>query len=173
MASVERKAKFACSKRLSCVHVRTLKMSTDVLCVTYSPNQKLLAVALLDATVKVRISVKHISASSWVEKVFYADTLKFFLSLFGHKLPVLSVAFSADSSLIATGYAWVVVFVVPCVKPRIRSADKNVKVWGAEFGDCHKSFFAHQVSFILFAYVSVCLSSCSLSTSLSFCRSSL
>lgn len=24
------------------------------------------------------------------------------------------------------------------------SADKNVKVWGLDFGDCHKSFFAHQ-----------------------------
>ncbi len=24
------------------------------------------------------------------------------------------------------------------------SADKNVKLWGLDFGDCHKSFFAHQ-----------------------------
>ena len=40
-------------KRLSFAHARTLKMATDVLAVKYSPNQKLLAVALLDATVKV------------------------------------------------------------------------------------------------------------------------
>jgi U3 small nucleolar RNA-associated protein 12 len=23
------------------------------------------------------------------------------------------------------------------------SADKNVKIWGLDFGDCHKSIFAH------------------------------
>jgi U3 small nucleolar RNA-associated protein 12 len=45
-------------------------MSDDVLSVRYSPNGKLLAVALLDSTVKI----------------FYQDTLKFFLSLYGHKV---------------------------------------------------------------------------------------
>lgn len=100
-------------KRLSCSHVRTLKMADNVMCVRYSPDQRFIAVALLDATVKV----------------FYADSLKFFLSLYGHKLPVLSVDISADSTLIATA-----------------SADKNVKLWGLDFGDCHKSFFAHQDS---------------------------
>jgi len=24
------------------------------------------------------------------------------------------------------------------------SADKNVKIWGLDFGDCHKSMFVHQ-----------------------------
>jgi WD40 repeat protein len=28
--------------------------------------------------------------------------------------------------------------------PHNSSADKNVKIWGLDFGDCHKSFFAHQ-----------------------------
>ena len=55
---------------MSLVHVRTLKMSDDILSVRYSPNGKLLAVALLDSTVKV----------------FYQDTLKFFVSLYGHKV---------------------------------------------------------------------------------------
>ncbi|KAI9320448.1 WD40-repeat-containing domain protein [Dichotomocladium elegans] len=97
--------------RLTFVHMRTLKMSDEILCVRYSPDQNLIAVSLLDATVKV----------------FYHDTLKFFLSLYGHKLPVLSMDISSDSTLIAT-----------C------SADKNVKIWGLDFGDCHKSIFAHQ-----------------------------
>jgi len=52
------------------VHARTLKMTDDVLSVRYSPNGKLLAVSLLDSTVKV----------------FYQDSLKFFLSLYGHKV---------------------------------------------------------------------------------------
>lgn len=26
------------------------------------------------------------------------------------------------------------------------SADKNVKIWGLDFGDCHKSIFAHEES---------------------------
>ena len=26
------------------------------------------------------------------------------------------------------------------------SADKNIKIWGLDFGDCHKSIFAHDDS---------------------------
>ncbi|KAI0776016.1 WD-repeat-containing protein [Trametes elegans] len=104
---------------LTLVHVRTLKMTDDVLSVRISPNGKLLAVALLDSTVKV----------------FYHDTLKFFLSLYGHKLPVLSMDISGDSKLIVT-----------C------SADKNVKIWGLDFGDCHKSIFAHDESVMQVAF---------------------
>ncbi|EJU06188.1 WD40 repeat-like protein [Dacryopinax primogenitus] len=94
-------------------HARTLKMSDDVLGACYSPNGKLIAVSLLDSTVKI----------------FYEDSLKFLLSLYGHKLPVLSMAISSDSKLIVT-----------C------SADKNIKIWGLDFGDCHKSIFAHDES---------------------------
>ncbi|CDU24431.1 related to DIP2-Dom34p-interacting protein [Sporisorium scitamineum] len=99
--------------QLALVHVRTLKMTDDVLCARFSPNGKLLALSLLDNTVKV----------------FFADTLKFFLSLYGHKLPVLSLDISGDSKLCVTV-----------------SADKNVKLWGLDFGDCHKSIFAHNES---------------------------
>jgi U3 small nucleolar RNA-associated protein 12 len=67
-------------KLLSLVHVRTLKMSDDVLAVRYSPNNKLLAVALLDSTVKV----------------FYQDTLKFFLSLYGHKVRIYLILVLLD-----------------------------------------------------------------------------
>ena len=55
----------ATQKRLTLECVRTLTMTDDVLAVKYSPDAKLLAVSLLDATVKV----------------FYEDSLKFFLSL--------------------------------------------------------------------------------------------
>lgn len=94
-------------------------------------------------------------------QVFFTDSLKFFLSLYGHKLPVLSLDISSDSTLLVSG-----------------SADKNIKVrggamcstplrsslamrwrpqlagvrpttmcapqvWGLDFGDCHRSLFAH------------------------------
>ena len=45
-------------------------MTDDVLAVKYSPDGRFLAVALLDSTVKV----------------FYQDSLKFYLSLYGHKV---------------------------------------------------------------------------------------
>ncbi|KZT24431.1 WD-repeat-containing protein [Neolentinus lepideus HHB14362 ss-1] len=106
-------------KLFSLVHVRTLKMTDDVLSVRYSPNRKLVAVSLLDSTVKI----------------FYEDSLKFFLSLYGHKLPVLSMDISDDSKIIVT-----------C------SADKNVKIWGLDFGDCHKSIFAHDESVMQVAF---------------------
>lgn len=101
------------TKQLALVHTRTLKMTDDVLCVKYSPDGRFLAVSLLDSTVKI----------------FFQDSLKFFLSLYGHKLPVLSMDISSDSKLIVT-----------C------SADKNVKIWGLDFGDCHRSLFAHDDS---------------------------
>lgn len=41
-------------------HTRTLQLGEDVLCVRFSPDHRLLAVSLLDCTVKV----------------FYTDTLK-------------------------------------------------------------------------------------------------
>ncbi len=32
------------------------------------------------------------------------------------------------------------------------SADKNVKIWGLDFGDCHKSIFAHDESVMQVAF---------------------
>ena len=59
-------------------------------------------------------------------QVYFTDTMKFFLALYGHKLPVLSMDISSDGALLASG-----------------SADKNLKIWGLDFGDCHRSIFAH------------------------------
>ncbi|XP_017039995.1 WD repeat-containing protein 3 [Drosophila ficusphila] len=101
------------TKVLSLLHKNTLKLEETVLCVGVSPDMKYLAVGLLDATVKI----------------FFLDTFKFYLSLYGHKLPVLCLDISYDSNLIVTG-----------------SADRNVKVWGLNFGDCHRSIFAHDDS---------------------------
>ncbi|KAK0468320.1 WD40-repeat-containing domain protein [Desarmillaria tabescens] len=116
---IEEKPREDQTRALTLTHIRTLKMTDDVLSVRYSPNGKLLAVSLLDSTVKV----------------FYQDSLKFFLSLYGHKLPVLSMDISHDSKIIVT-----------C------SADKNVKIWGLDFGDCHKSIFAHDESVMQVAF---------------------
>lgn len=106
--------------RLRLAHTRTLKVADDILSIRFSPDSRLLAVALLDNTVKV----------------FFVDSLKLFLNLYGHKLPVLNMDISFDSKLIVT-----------C------SADKNVRLWGLDFGDCHKAFFAHQDSILQVAFV--------------------
>ncbi|XP_041346657.1 LOW QUALITY PROTEIN: WD repeat-containing protein 3 homolog, partial [Gigantopelta aegis] len=110
---------FLIRKRLTAAHVKTLKMSEDVLGLKYSPNQKVLALSLLDSTVKI----------------FFADTLKFFLSLYGHKLPVLSMDISRYT-LLVNG-----------------SADKNIRIWGLDFGDCHRSIFAHDDSIMAVQFV--------------------
>lgn len=99
--------------RLKLTQTRALKVADDVLSVCFSPDARLLALSTLDNTVKV----------------FFVDSLKLFLTLYGHKLPVLNISISSDSKLIAT-----------C------SADKNVRIWGLDFGDCHRAFFAHQDS---------------------------
>ncbi|XP_055954643.1 WD repeat-containing protein 3 [Patella vulgata] len=108
------------SKRLTVQHSRTLKMEEEVMCAKYSPDNRLFAVSLLDNTVKV----------------FFVDTLKFFLSLYGHKLPVLSLDISTDGTLLISG-----------------SADRNIKIWGLDFGDCHKSIFAHDDSIMCVQFV--------------------
>uniref|UniRef100_A0A672SKF5 WD repeat-containing protein 3-like n=1 Tax=Sinocyclocheilus grahami TaxID=75366 RepID=A0A672SKF5_SINGR len=95
------------SKRLTVKHTRTLQLDEDVLCVRYSPDQRLLAVSLLDCTVKI----------------FYTDTLKV-----NHKHSIYA--------LIGTG-----------------SADRNVKIWGLDFGDCHRSMFAHDDSVMFLQFV--------------------
>ena len=51
-----------CSQQLTLEHVKTLKMDEDVLGVKYSPDQRLVAVSLLDNTIKV----------------FFTDSLKVF-----------------------------------------------------------------------------------------------
>jgi len=59
-------------------------------------------------------------------QLLFADSLKFCLSLYGHQLPVVAVDISSDSQMVASG-----------------SADKNVKLWSTQFGNCHRSLRAH------------------------------
>ncbi|RKU43784.1 hypothetical protein DL546_004820 [Coniochaeta pulveracea] len=106
--------------KLKLVQSRILKVADDILSLRFSPDAKLLAVALLDNTVKV----------------FFVDSLKLYLNLYGHKLPVLSMDISYDSKLIVTS-----------------SADKNIRIWGLDFGDCHKALFGHQDSILQVAFV--------------------
>lgn len=106
--------------KLTLVHARTLKVADDILAVRISPDSRLIAVSTLDSTIKV----------------FFLDTLKLYLTLYGHKLPVLSISISYDSKLIVSS-----------------SADKNIRVWGLDFGDCHKTFFAHSDSILSVAFV--------------------
>merc|ERR1719356_854325 len=81
--------------------------------VAYSANGKWIAVALLNHTLNL----------------YFADTGKFYLSLYGHRLPVMSLDISSDSQMVASG-----------------SADKNVKLWSVQFGNCHRSLRAHDES---------------------------
>ncbi|OTF81314.1 WD repeat-containing POC1 centriolar protein-like protein [Euroglyphus maynei] len=91
-----------------------------VICTKVSPNSKFIAVAMLDSCVKI----------------YFCDSHKFFLSLYGHKLPVLCMDISSDNRLIVTG-----------------SSDKNIKIWGMDFGDCHRSLFAHDDNILCVQFV--------------------
>jgi U3 small nucleolar RNA-associated protein 12 len=52
-----------------------------------------------------------------------------------HIVQVLTMDISSDSTLLASG-----------------SADKNLKIWGLDFGDCHRSLFAHGDSLMAVAF---------------------
>lgn len=96
---------------------RTLEMSDDVVAVRYShstdPSKRMVFVSSLDSTIKV----------------FFEDTLKFFLSLYGHKLPALALDAADDDSILASS-----------------GADKTVKIWGLDFGDTHRTLHGHEES---------------------------
>eukprot|EP00928_Gymnodinium_smaydae_P035081 TRINITY_DN24750_c0_g2_i1.p1 TRINITY_DN24750_c0_g2~~TRINITY_DN24750_c0_g2_i1.p1 ORF type:complete len:978 (-),score=241.30 TRINITY_DN24750_c0_g2_i1:55-2901(-) len=92
---------------------KATELPDECLGVAYSANGKWIAVALLNHTVQM----------------FFADSLKFYLSLYGHRLPVMCLDICSDSQMVATG-----------------SADKNVKLWSTQFGNCHRSLRAHSES---------------------------
>lgn len=81
--------------------------------VKFTPDGKYFIFSLLDQTMKV----------------CYLDSMKLYLNLYGHNLPILSFDVSSDGNLLISA-----------------SADKNIKIWGMDFGDIHKSIFAHQDS---------------------------
>ena len=107
-------------KVLSLIHKNTLQLEENILSVKVTPDGKYVACALLDSTVKI----------------FFMDSFKFFLSLYGHKLPVLCLDVCYDNTLLASG-----------------SADRNVKIWGMDFGDCHRSLFAHDDSVMALQFI--------------------
>ncbi|ETO06600.1 WD repeat-containing protein [Reticulomyxa filosa] len=107
-------------KELSLKLTKTLKVQDEALCVKYSPDGKFIVVSLLDCTIQL----------------FNAQTLKFHLTLYGHKLPTFTLDISSDSQLLISG-----------------SADKNIKIWGINHGDCHKSIFAHSDSIMGLRFV--------------------
>ena len=92
---------------------KTLYMTDDVHFVRFSHNGEYYIVSLLDSTIKV----------------YFSDSDKLFLTMYGHKLPALSFDISNDDLLLVSG-----------------SADKNIKIWGMDFGNCHKSIFGHNDS---------------------------
>jgi U3 small nucleolar RNA-associated protein 12 len=98
---------------------RTLELSDEVVALRFTADGKFVAAALLDHTIKVH----------------FVDSHKFFLSLYGHRQPVMAIDVSSDGALLVSG-----------------SGDKNVKIWGLDFGDCHRSLFAHDDSVMAVAF---------------------
>ena len=94
------------------VHTRTLESNDDVVAVrySYSHEKRMVFVSTLDCQIKV----------------FFDDSLKFFLSLYGHTLPALALDASDDDAILASG-----------------GADKSIKIWGLDFGDTHRTLYGH------------------------------
>lgn len=74
---------------LSATLEREMEMKDDALAVRCTKDGRLVAVALLDASIRV----------------FFADSLKFFTALYGHSLPALALDASDDGSLLVSGGA--------------------------------------------------------------------
>ncbi|KAH8740728.1 11x WD40 repeats containing protein of plant origin [Cryptosporidium ryanae] len=96
--------------KLSITLSKTLALSEEGLAIKYTHDGKYIIVSLLDNTIMV----------------LYSDTLKQFLVLYGHSLPVSCLDVSHDNTILASG-----------------SADKTIKIWGLDFGNIQRSFHAH------------------------------
>lgn len=99
------------SGALSLKHVKTVRLGEDCLCARYVCSLKYVAAATMDACVRI----------------FFADTMKFKSTLYGHSLSALCLDGTTDGQMLATG-----------------SADKSLKFWGLEFGDLRRSSLAHK-----------------------------
>lgn len=87
-----------------------IELNDNALFLEYSKDGKLAAVGLQDNNIQL----------------FYTDSWKPFLVLFGHKLPPTGASFSTDGTLIASV-----------------GMDKSLRFWGSDFGDCHRAIHAH------------------------------
>ena len=108
------------TKLIEISEIKKIYVNEDVHCVKFSPKGQYYAVSLLDYSINI----------------YYSDSDKLYLSLYGHKLPALSFDISSDDNLLVSG-----------------SADKNIKIWGTDFGNCHKSIFAHDNSIMQIRFV--------------------
>lgn len=92
------------------VQEQDIELTEMPLCAAFSPDLRYLAVGLQSNNIQL----------------FFADTMKPYLSLFGHKLPPSSISFSTDGTLVASV-----------------GLDKSLRFWGTDFGDCHRAIHAH------------------------------
>ena len=69
-------------------------------------------------------------------QVLFSDSFSLALTLYGHKLPALCVSVASDNAIAVSG-----------------SADKTIKIWGLDFGDCHRSLYGHSESVMSVAFV--------------------
>ncbi len=100
---------------------------------TLKLTEDVLCVKNSNGTQRAKIAVALLDCTV---KVFFEDSLRLAFSLYGHQLPVIDMDISSDNTLIVTG-----------------SADKNIKIWGMDFGDCHHSIYAHDASVTSLSFV--------------------
>ncbi|KAG5509393.1 hypothetical protein JKF63_06703 [Porcisia hertigi] len=92
------------------VQEQEIELTEAPLCASFSPDGRFFGVGLQTNNIQL----------------FFADTMKPYLSLFGHKLPPTSLSFSSDGALVASV-----------------GMDKSLRFWGTDFGDCHRAIHAH------------------------------
>ncbi|KAG5505106.1 hypothetical protein JIQ42_04292 [Leishmania sp. Namibia] len=92
------------------VQEQEIELTESPLCAAFSADGRFFGVGLQNNNVQL----------------FFADSMKPYLSLFGHKLPPTSLSFSTDGTLVASV-----------------GMDKSLRFWGTDFGDCHRAIHAH------------------------------
>ena len=97
-------------KQLSFAEGSTFDLVDQALTLAVTPNGKYVCAGLLDNTCYV----------------YYSDSRKLFLTLYGHKLPCTCIDVASDSTILVSG-----------------SADTTLKIWGLDFGNIQRTWHAH------------------------------
>lgn len=98
------------TQKIELAVVNSVYLKEDIRNAAFTNNGEMYAISLLNNNIQI----------------YYCNTHKLFLELYGHSLPIVSFDITSDDDMLISG-----------------GSDKSIKVWAMDFGNCKKTLKAH------------------------------